>query len=68
MPDSYEGYLNKLKNRLFSCLCERENNGPWQAILDGVLIELSGIPEESRSVNFWSLYYKLSACRYLEFS
>ena len=41
-----EGYLNKLKNKVYGLLCEFEKNGDWEPFLDSILIELRGIPEE----------------------
>ena len=52
-----EGYNNKLKNKLYGLLCEFEKGGEWEAFLDSILIELEGIPEEDRSINYLSLYY-----------
>lgn len=62
-----EGYNNKLKNRLFSCLCERENDGAWEACLDAIIIEFMGIPEDARGINYYIIFYKLNACKYLSF-
>lgn len=62
-----EGYYNKLKNRLFGCLCEREADREWESNLDAILIELMGLPEEQKSINFYIIYYKLSSCRYLSY-
>lgn len=63
-----EGYINKLKNRLFSCLCAREEGKDWVAGLDNILIELLGIPEDDRGISYYIIFYKLSSCRYLEYS
>ena len=62
-----EAYANKLKNRLFGCLCEREAEGEWEANLDAILIELMGLPEESRGINYYIIFYKLSSCKYLNY-
>ena len=67
MTNAKEGYLNKLKNKIFSCLYERENNRDWQGCLDAILIELMGWREEERSINYYIIYYKLSSCRYLSY-
>lgn len=40
-----EGYNNKLKNKLYGLLCEREKNREWEKFLDSILIELYGYPE-----------------------
>lgn len=62
-----EGYNNRLKNKLFGLLCEFEKNREWEKFLDSILIELTGIPEESRTINFYTLYYKISSLRYLKY-
>lgn len=62
-----EGYNNKLKNKLYGLLCEYEKNGEWEAFLDSILIELEGIPEEERSINYLSIYYNVSALRHLSY-
>lgn len=62
-----EGYYNKLKNRLFSCLCEREAERDWESCLDAILIELMGVPEEDRTINYYVVFYRLSCCRYLNY-
>ena len=62
-----EAYLNKLKNRLFSCLCERETEGEWESNLDAILIELMGFPECNRNINYYTIFYKLSSCKYLSY-
>ena len=59
LPEVKEGYNNKLKNRLYGLLCEFEKGGEWEAFLDSILIELEGIPEDQRSINYLSLYYNL---------
>ena len=63
----YGGYLNKLKNRFYGLLCEREKLGEWKKFLDTLTIELMGFPEESRTINYYSLVYKLSTLKYLEY-
>lgn len=62
-----EGYNNKLKNKLYGLLCEFEKGGEWEAFLDSILIELEGIPEEDRSINYLSLYYNISMLRHLKY-
>lgn len=63
-----DGYKNKFKNKLFGLLCEREKNGEWEKFIDTLLIELNGFPEESKGINYLTLYYKLSTLKYLEYS
>ena len=67
IPDIQEGYSNKLKNKLYGLLCEYEKNGEWEAFLDSILIELEGIPEDQRSINYYSLYYNISSLRHLNY-
>ena len=62
-----EGYNNKLKNKLYGLLCEREKNREWEKFLDSILIELYGYPEERRTINYYILYFKLSSLRYLKY-
>lgn len=62
-----EGYNNNLKNRLFGLLCEREKNREWEKFLDSILVELMGYPEESKTINYYRLYTKVSTLRYLNY-
>lgn len=62
-----KGYKLRLKNRIFACLGEREKSGDWLSILDSILLELEGIPEGNRGIDFYTIYYKLSVCRYLAY-
>lgn len=61
-------YLNKLKNKLFGLLREREKNREWEKFYDTIMIELMGFPEEKKTINYEILCRKMSACRYLSFS
>ena len=67
LPEVKEGYNNKLKNRLYGLLCEFEKGCEWEAFLDSILIELEGIPEDQRSINYLSLYYNISSLRHLRY-
>lgn len=67
LPEVQEGYNNKLKNRLYGLLCEFEKGGEWEAFLDAILIELEGIPDDQRSINYLSLYYNISSLRHLRY-
>lgn len=62
-----EGYYNKLKSKLYGLLCEFEKEGEWEPFLDSILIELMGIPEEERTINYYTLYAKVSTLRYLKY-
>ena len=66
-PEIQEGYNNKLKNKLYGLLCEFEKDGEWEAFLDSILVELEGIPEEDRSINYLSLYYNIASLRHLSY-
>jgi hypothetical protein len=62
-----EAYNNKLKSKLFGLLCEREKGREWEKFLDSILIELMGHSEESKTINYYILFHKLSALRYLKY-
>lgn len=62
-----EGYQNKLKNKLFGLLCEREKDREWEKFLDSIIIELMGYPEEQKTINYYILFYKLSSLKYLRY-
>ena len=36
--ETFDGYKNKLKGRLYSLLCEREKDGEWEKFLDALVI------------------------------
>lgn len=63
----HSGYLNKMKNRLFGLLCEREKKGEWEKFLDTILIELLGFPDSSKGINYYILFYKISSLKYLDY-
>jgi hypothetical protein len=65
--DIKEGYSNKLKNKLFGLLCEFEKEREWEKFLDSILIELLGYPEEEKTINYYTLFYKLSSLKYLNY-
>ena len=52
-----EGYMNKLKGECFGLLKEYEKDGEWEAFLDSILIKLYGFPEESRTINFYIIFW-----------
>lgn len=62
-----EAYQNKLKNKLFGLLCEFEKGRNWEEFLDTILIELYGYSENQKTINYYILWYKLSALRYLKY-
>lgn len=62
-----EAYNNKLKNKLFGLLCEYEKGRDWEAFLNSILIELMGFDESRKTINYYILFYKLSALRFLRY-
>ena len=62
-----EGYLNKLKGKLFGLLCEFEKNGEWEAFLESIEIELMGVPESERTINYLLLCNKINTLHYLKY-
>ena len=66
-PEVEEGYVNKLKNKLFGLLCEYEKGREWEKFLDSILIELEGFDEDERTINYYTLYHKLASLRYLRY-
>lgn len=61
------GYTNKLKNRLYGCLCELEKGGTWEEALDSIIIELLGFPEENRTIDYYIIFHRISSLRYLNY-
>ena len=66
-PFIKEAYDNKLKSKLFGLLCEREKGRDWEKFLDSILIELMGYSEEEKTINYYTLYHKLSTLKYLRY-
>ena len=62
-----EAYNNKLKNKIFGLLCEREKGREWQKFLDSIIIELMGYPDERKTINYYRLVYNLSSLKYLNY-
>lgn len=62
-----EAYDNKLKSKLFGLLCEREKGRDWEKFLDSILIELMGYSEEEKTINYYTLYHKLTTLKYLRY-
>jgi hypothetical protein len=63
----FEGYKNKLKDRLFGLLCEREKDGEWVKFLETIIIELSAWEAEFRSINYLALMHKIHMLRFLSY-
>ena len=61
------GYKNKLKNKFFALLCEREKNGEWESFLNNLYIEIFGNKNFLRTINYLELQAKMGALRYLDY-
>ena len=55
-----EAYKDKMKKRLYGLLKEREKNGEWEKFLEGY-------NDSSKTIDYYTLYAKLSSCRYLSY-
>ena len=55
-----EGYKDKMKNKLYGLLREREKDGEWEKYLDTILIELQGYDDNNKTIDYYTLYSKLS--------
>lgn len=62
-----EAYKDSMKKKLYGLLREREKNGEWEKFLENILIELEGYNINSRTIEYYTLYAKLAACRHLSF-
>lgn len=65
LNETFDGYKNKLKGRLYGLLCEREKDGEWEKFLDSIIMELMGLG--ANSINWWPLLGKLMLLRYLSY-
>ena len=68
IPEVLEAYNNKLKSKLYGLLCEYERGRDWQGFLDSILIELEGFDIEERTIDYYSLYHKLSSLKFLNYT
>jgi len=60
-------YKEKMKNKLYGLLREREKNGEWETFLESILIELLGYSDKQKTLDYYILFYKLSSCKYLSY-
>lgn len=67
MDEVSSAYKNKLKNKLFALLCEREKNGEWESFLNNLYIEIFGNKNFLRTINYLELQAKMGALRYLDY-
>jgi len=63
--ETFSGYKNKLKGRLYGLLCEKEKDGDWEKFLDSIIIELRGLGPNA--INYWALMGKLQSLHYLSY-
>ena len=61
-------YRNKLKNKLFALLCEKEKNGEWESFLNNLYIEIFGNKNFLRTINYLELQAKMGALNTLKYS
>lgn len=62
-----KSYGEKLKGRMYGLLCEREKNGEWQKFLDTISIQLIGVNQELKTINYYALMAKINALHYLSY-
>ena len=67
IPGMDEGYSNSLKNKLFGLLCEYEKGREWEKFLDSIIVELMGFDEDERTINYYTLFHKITSLRYLRY-
>ncbi len=67
LMETFEGYKNKMKSRLFGLLCEREKDGEWEKFLDTIYLEILGYACNLNSIKYWFLLGKISSLKYLSF-
>ena len=67
MDEVTSAYKNKLKNKLFALLCEREKNGDWENFLNNLYIEIFGDKKIFKTINYLELQAKMGSLRYLSY-
>lgn len=65
--ETEDGYINKLKSKLFGLLNEREKGREWEAFLDSILVELLGWEDDKKTINYYILCSKLSSLKFLRY-
>ena len=60
-------YTKRLRNKLYGVLCEREKGREWEKFLNSIIIELQGVDEEQKTLDYYVLMYKLNSCRFLDY-
>ena len=67
MDEVTSAYKNKLKNKFFALLCEREKEGEWESFLNNLYIEIFGCKKFLKTINYLELQAKMSSLRYLSY-
>ena len=73
MEEIREGYYNSVKNKLFGLLCEYEKSmehnksTDWVKFLDSIVVELMGVDESEKTINYYKLLFKVNSLRYLNY-
>lgn len=63
----FEGYKNKLANKLYGLLCEREKDGKWEEFLRNIHIELFGLMDSMQAIQYWELMAKVGSLYMLNY-
>lgn len=77
LPQEMKSALKtRLTNKLFGVLNEFEKSlkqkgkgstDKWERLLDSIIIEFMGLPEETHSINYYVIMTKLSTLRLLKY-
>lgn len=67
MDEVTSAYKNKLKNKFFALLCEREKEGEWESFLNNLYIEIFGCKRFLKTINYLELQAKMGSLRYLSY-
>ena len=67
MNKQAKSYKNKLKNKYFGLLREREKGGEWEKFLDTIIIELLGFSENNQTINYERLLNKTQSLKFLRY-
>lgn len=62
-----DGYTNTLRNKYYGLLCEFEKGREWEKFLDSIILELMGMPEDQRGINFYPIFFKTNTLRFIKY-
>ena len=66
--ETFEGYQNKIGNKLYGLLCEREKkDGNWEEFLKKIHIQILGMSNIVQPISYWELLAKIGALRLLSY-